>query len=197
MSFDASCLAGGEISLDWKTASERSTLGFEIERRVADEASPFVTVASYNDHPSLIAAGNSTVERSYHYLDPVAPDVYEYRLAEISLDGSRTTHQVVRVDASHVRIPAGFSITSHYTTGSSFVRVTTPNEIVIDCTVYDLLGRAVAILATDQLKSAGSHDLEVPHLTAGAYLVSVRAIDPANGTVQWEGTTAITSSSSH
>jgi hypothetical protein len=192
--FDAKCLAPGEVSVQWNTASETSTMGFEIERRVADDAnSDFVTIASYKDQHSLQAAGSVNAGHSYRYIDRTTPSIYEYRLAEISLNGARKTHQIVRVDASQIDVPSAYSIMASYSSDGAFIRVTTPKDVTITCEVRDVLGRLVAPPMSPYTMSAGMHDIELPSIpaSAGTYFVSVQAIDQTTAIPLWRGTTAI------
>lgn len=192
--FEARCIASGEVSVEWKTASETSLLGFEIERRLAsEEDADFETIASYKDHNSMRSAGNSNSEHFYRTVDRVTPNVYEYRLAEVSRDGSRRTHQIVQVDATSFELPAGFSLSEFYPDASMpGIRFTTPQEVTIDCSVYDLLGRVVATPLNHFDVSPGTHDVQIPLRGAtGTLFVKLQAFDNTNGTLLWSGSTQI------
>lgn len=86
---------GEEVLLDWSTANERDNAGFVIERRVVghtSEATDFEQIGSYESNIILRGAGTSSNRRYYGYTDHPTPGRYEYRLIDVSLDGTQTTH---------------------------------------------------------------------------------------------------------
>lgn len=89
----------GVIELSWRTTSESSNYGFEIERADAAEG-PFTLVG--------FVAGNGTtaVAHDYSWRDPDAgrSPLY-YRLIQIDADGTRHASPVVTVAAAAVTAP--------------------------------------------------------------------------------------------
>jgi hypothetical protein len=74
-------LNGNDVHLSWKTLSEIDTKEFELER--STDGINFTTIAT------KAAAGNSSVETNYSYIDAgMQVTAYYYRLKLVDLDGS-------------------------------------------------------------------------------------------------------------
>jgi hypothetical protein len=81
---------GGAVHLRWTTATERNTLGFDVER--ADASLEWMVIGQ------VPAAGNSQQEIHYDLVDPFPPEgVDHYRLGMIDIDGSREFSDVIAV----------------------------------------------------------------------------------------------------
>jgi len=194
-SFSAVSKHRGDIDVSWKTANEYSNAGFEIERRIEGQTD-FKAIASYTNEPSLRGAGSSEVEHSYAWIDRnVEPAVYEYRLVEVALDGSRQTHSSVRVDASNVG-NAVWSLGANYPnpfTSSTTMPLSLATNAIVDISLVDVTGRTVTALANHQAMSVGQHDISLSSngIVAGSYFVNATAYDPATGAIVWRGSQPI------
>jgi hypothetical protein len=74
-------------SLRWTTASEADAAGFDVERSTDGQA--------WRPLGTLPAAGNSSTEQEYHFLDNNPPAACYYRLRMVDLDGSYRFSDVV------------------------------------------------------------------------------------------------------
>ncbi len=87
-------LSGGDVMLQWTTASETNTSYFSIERSI--DGAHFTPIAK------VTASGNSSIGQRYRYKDasaaslPVAKSLY-YRLVIVDKDGSASTSSVASV----------------------------------------------------------------------------------------------------
>jgi len=194
-SFNAVCKHRGDVDVSWKTANEHSNAGFEIERRMEGQAD-FEAIASYTTEPTLRGAGSSDIEHSYAWVDrSVEPAVYEYRLVEVALDGSRQTHNSVRVDATNIS-GTSWSLGANYP--NPFARNTTipvslATDAIVDLSLVDVTGRMIASIANHQAMSAGEHDIAFTsnNLPAGSYFVNATAFDSKTGALLWRGSKPI------
>ncbi len=86
-------LSNGNALLNWKTAQELNTRSFEIQRSA--------NASNYSAIGQMVASGNSTGARSYHFTDTEVKNagngVVYYRLKQIDNDGKFTYSKVVTV----------------------------------------------------------------------------------------------------
>lgn len=87
----------GAVNLFWRTGAEVNNEGFEVQRAAQDDED-FQTIASYRTHGELLGLGTSYIGKSYGFNDDgsygalVTGATYRYRLIDVGIDGSRTTH---------------------------------------------------------------------------------------------------------
>ena len=196
--FQATCQHIGEVNLEWKTASEHGNAGFEIERRVVDGAAEnsYSTISSYSNESALRGAGNSDIERSYAFIDRgVAPAIYEYRLAEVALDGTRTTHNPVRVDARSGESVDGWSIGTGNITlfESQSLPISVASDALVDVSISDVTGRVIANPVQHEHWTTGLHELAMNSSqfpSSGNFFLQLTAYDPSTGAVLWRNSRA-------
>jgi hypothetical protein len=89
----------GTVTIEWKTAMEKDLAGFEVERRnaMSDE---YQVIASYKRSSVLRGSGNTNYEKPYAVTDHPVPGIYEYRIADVALDGTRKTHQARQINTT-------------------------------------------------------------------------------------------------
>ena len=197
-SFLLSAEPNGEVLLNWETASEKDNAGFEVERRLISDpnaSNTFEVVGSYLNSTSLLGAGFSSSTRNYSFIDhPGKPGVYEYRLADFSLDGERTTHEPETIEVSSTSIGEGFSVGQNVPNPFSektVIPVTLSGSALVECKVTDILGRIIGTPFNSILES-GAHQILLNSsslgngLTSGAYYYSVTISDPETGSVLWK-----------
>lgn len=186
-SFDVKATEHGDVIVDWKTANELDNAGFEVERRILAQgaSNSFEVVSSYHENASLRGSGTSNTPRYYNFIDQPAAGIYEYRISDIGLDGTRTPHAAKRVEVGGSR-SANWSLGNAYpnpVTTSLQVPVTLPEASEITFTVKNLLGQEV--FRTIVAMSAGSRtlDLALPELSNASYMYQLTAT--ANGQTVW------------
>jgi len=197
--FSASALPGGQVLVNWETASEKDNAGFEIERRlISDPNAPntFETLGSYANNASLRGAGNSNSPRNYSFTDqPGKSGVYEYRLIDYSLDGERTTHDPKTVDVgdgSSTNFSASPNMPNPFS-DKTIIPVTLATDANVTVQITDILGRRVATPYNNSLLSSGSHDLQINSngLSAGSYYCKIIVTDSGTGNVIWSSPKAM------
>lgn len=193
--FQVDCHRAGQVDLFWKTATEASNAGFEVQRRtIADGAdNGFTVVGSYVDDPFLAGAGTTSSGKSYAFVDRnVAPGIYEYRLIDIALDGSRTPHEPKRVDTRTIAVTTwAVGVARPNPSVSRFeLPLSLPTSAAVTVAVYDVTGREVGRPVQHQIISAGNHsvtiDLSQLGLSSGSYALRVSAEDISTGSVIWQ-----------
>ncbi len=173
--------------LDWKTANELDNAGFEVERRALDASADnsFEVIGSYTNIASLRGNGSSSTPKFYSFVDQPSTGIYEYRIADIGLDGTRTAHAAKRVEVGAGN-NATFSLGNAYPNpaSSSFkIPFTVASRCDVILTVKNTLGQSV--IETQQTFNAGSNlfQLELPELSNGSYLYQLTAL--ADGQTLW------------
>ena len=86
---------GNQVRVEWKTATEVDTLGFNLYRSVKKEG-PYEKL----NNDLIVGLISSPIGRSYTYTDKnvIQGNLYYYKLEEIDLSGKRTQHGPVCVD---------------------------------------------------------------------------------------------------
>ena len=88
LSFDGA-LSGNNIQLNWKTSSERNSKYFELQK--SDDGNSFVTLGKIN------AAGTTSLERSYSFIDTKPSEINYYRLKMVDADGRSITSKTILI----------------------------------------------------------------------------------------------------
>ncbi len=189
---------GGKVLLNWETASEKDNAGFEVERRLISDpnaSNKFEVVGSYLLNTSLAGAGFSNTPRDYSYLDnPAKSGVYEYRLADYSLDGERVTHESKTITVSSISNGEEFSVKQNIPNpfnDRTIIPITLSQPAVVECTVTDILGRAIGEQFHSAMES-GAHSIILNSSSfgkahaSGVYYYSITMRDPQTGSVLWQ-----------
>ncbi|NUN08948.1 MAG: T9SS type A sorting domain-containing protein [Ignavibacteriaceae bacterium] len=160
---------GGDVVLDWSTATEKNNRGFEIQRKSGN--GEYIVVGF------IPGNGTSLTPRNYSFVDKnVQTGYYSYRLRQMDYDGSYAHSAVVEVD---VMAPVQFSLDQNYP--NPFNPATTISfslavDSKVSMKVYDVLGKEVMTLAGSEF-SAGTHNLSfnASGLTSGVYVYKIEA----------------------
>ncbi len=149
---------GGNIVLNWKTATEVNNLGFDIES--SNDGVSFTTVGFVEGH------GNSNTLNSYSF---VATDGAEYyRLNQLDVDGTSKYSDVVKVDADLI-----YKLSQNYPNPfnpSTEVSFTLPQSIRANVSIYNALGQRI-MEVVNRTFSAGAHSITIDasELSSGMY----------------------------
>lgn len=169
-SFTASA-SGDAVALTWTTASEENNVGFDIERSTDGEA--FVQIG--------FKAGAGTTESTTTYrftdADPPFATTLFYRLRQLDRDGTFEYSTVARVHVTPSAVAFLPSAPNPFQ-ASTRLRYEMPASGQVTIQVFDMLGRQVATLASEE-KAAGRHEVafDASGLAAGTYFVRLRADD--------------------
>ena len=166
-----------DVRLDWITATETNNFGFDIER------------TKYPDNEWRAIAflrGNGTTTNPVHYEyydQNLQPEIYEYRLKQIDLDGSFEHSASV---TAVIGIPKTFSLQQNFP--NPFNPSTTINYDLQENTrvvlkIYNLIGHEIRTLVHEQ-QSAGfksvvwdGKDNHGQIVTTGIYVYQLQASD--------------------
>ena len=164
-------VAGQTVTLRWRTASETSNHGFEIERSA--DSKRYERIAFVPGH------GTTNEPHNYTYRDrPEKTGIYWYRLKQVDVDGTSTVFGPVKV----VWAPQQQVLVSNYPNpfnGQTRVHLYLPEAGDVKVAIYDITGRKVADLHTGRLEP-GEHtwtwsarDAAGRELPSGVYLLHV------------------------
>ncbi len=157
-SFIAKVLKSGGVKLDWRTETEVSNYGFEIERASSSPASApdgTTPVQGWKKIGFVEGNGNTNSPKDYTFTDlNTQYGNYAYRLKQIDTDGQYEYSNIIEIDAGN--IPDGFVLEQNYpnpfnpSTTIKFALAETQTAKLI---VYDVLGNEVANLSTELPKA--------------------------------------------
>ncbi len=161
--------AGGDVTLNWTTATETNNRGFEIERKSS--------TSSYQKVGYAAGFGTTTEPKSYSYSDKdLGTGSYTYRLKQIDLDGSSKYSNEVDVQ---VNVPAKFALEQNYPNPfnpTTLIKYSIPQDQQVKLNVYNLLGQNVVSLVNGMQK-AGEHEVtfDASNLASGVYFYKLEA----------------------
>jgi hypothetical protein len=145
------------------------------------------------DDPALMGSGTSSNSHNYAYTDRgLADGVYEYRLIDIALNGTRTAHDPKRVETRTIA-PTSWSLgTVHPNPATSRITLplALPMNAIIDAAMYDVTGREIAHPVSSEWMPAGEQsiaiDLNSIGLPTGSYALGITARDASTGAIVWQ-----------
>jgi endonuclease/exonuclease/phosphatase family metal-dependent hydrolase len=181
-SFTASPTQDNEVMVEWSTASEFNTLGFEIQRRSS------APLAKFQPLPNSFTPGHGTTQEMNHYSyidSTVSAGTWYYRIEQIDIDSTSFYSAPVQIDfvtaVASARPGPGFALFQNYpnpfnpstqieyTIGG--VRDQGSGVSLVRLGVYDLLGREVATLVNEP-QAPGKYRVQFDgsRLASGVYL---------------------------
>lgn len=171
----------GKVELRWITASETENVGFIIERRDTFREE-WQQIASYSDRVSLIGQGHSSKKTEYNFTDvhTVADKRYEYRLSEVSYDGTVTVLSSASITTGAGIPGRGSNIIVSSISPNPFnpianITLELRNSAYISLNVFDVSGRIVKYIINAEQYSPGTHKIswDVVGLASGQYLLQI------------------------
>lgn len=175
---------GKDISLNWKTASEKNTYYFNIERTSVKNK---VIQDDWKIVGEVKATGNSTVSKQYSYTDKnITAGMYAYRLKIINLDGSFLYSNTVE---SEIALPVEFILSQNYPNPfnpSTKIDYQLPVDSKVSIEIFNITGQKVGELVNKE-QSAGFYSVELSTgtihktLASGVYIYRMTAINKING----------------
>jgi hypothetical protein len=155
VSFSAVRNAGGDVTLDWTTASESNNSHFEVESSL--NGSDWTTIGT-------VAAGSGSQENSYNFTDAMAGGAEtSYRLRQVDLDG--------QAQYSHIVVVAGTQAakTTIVATGKTInIQFAQPASGTITARLISLNGQ---VLQQESFEQAGNISLGASRVPDGIYVV--------------------------
>lgn len=171
VSFNAS-LSGNSVLLSWKTATERNSNLFAIERK--SEGTDWQLIGSVK------AAGTTTEEQNYSFTDKISEaGVYYYRLKMIDFDGTYEYSSVIELEFG---TPMVYSLEQNYPNPfnpSTTIRYQIPFQSFVTLELYDITGKLISTLMKKEV-AQGFHQFSFEAnsyaLSSGVYFYKLTAV---------------------
>ena len=190
VSFTARVNDSNFVVLNWTTASETNNYGFEIERKVGEQA-------DWEKIGFASGYGTTTSPNSYSFIDAsVELGEYHYRLKQIDFNGSFAYSQVLDVliqqsnyngDVSH--LPETFRLEQNFPNPfnpETLIRYQIPEiglSVPVELTIYNVLGKKIRTLVQKN-QGVGYYqvlwdgkNMHGENVAAGAYIYRIKAGD--------------------
>ncbi len=138
-----------DVTLEWKTASEKNNYGFDIERQSTDGV--WTKIGFVGGH------GTTTVPQEYSYTDKNAPSgTLNYRLKQTDFDGTFEYSKIVEVlsGATDKSFMLGQNYPSPFNPATT-IEFSIPDDAPTSLKVYNTLGQEVASLVDGEILPAG------------------------------------------
>ncbi|MDO8551011.1 MAG: T9SS type A sorting domain-containing protein [Ignavibacteria bacterium] len=158
-----------KVILNWITASETNSYGFEIERKAPLNLPQGETLGEWERIGFVEGNGTTTTKQFYSFIDDnITQSRYSYRLKQIDLDGTFTYSTEIELAAL---LPLNFLLEQNYPNPfnpSTTINYQLPKASLVTIKLFDVLGNEVMTLIENQWKEAGSHSYELV-TSAGGY----------------------------
>jgi len=169
LSFDGA-VRETSIDLFWETASEISSSGFIIHRKLYEESDK-----EWSDIGFVQGKGNSVVINRYSFIDnEVVPNTtYQYRLTQMDFDGTQEcfTSDIVTLTYLGTNAVILEQNTPNPFKDMTLIRFSIPTEMHVKLEVMDVFGNTVAVLA-DERMGAGIKSLTFNPVDANGNSIS-------------------------
>jgi len=171
-SFSAVILSKKEILLKWRTETEVSNYGFEIQRKTFSDN-------EWTRIGFVAGNGNSNSPKDYSFTDgnPVNGSRFNYRLKQIDTDGKYEFSDMIEVEI----VPGDFILFQNYPNPfnpSTKITYQLPRESKVILKIYDIMGAEVTSLVNEN-KESGVYEVEFNgnSLANGTYIYRIVAGD--------------------
>jgi hypothetical protein len=168
LAFFSGTVLGNAVKLNWRTETEVSNYGFEIQKsEIRSKESEWATIGFVEGN------GNSNSPKDYSFEDNNAKyGSYAYRLKQIDTDGQFEYSKIIEVDAGN--IPDGFVLEQNYPNPfnpSTTIRFVLAEIQIAKLVVYDVLGNEVAVPFNGIAEGGKVYDVELNavNLSSGIY----------------------------
>ncbi len=177
-SFNAA-VKNADVILNWGTATEVNSYGFEVERASSLTSPP----QKWQKIGFVQATGNSSSPKEYNFTDRKLNSAkYNYRLKIIDNDGTFKYSDVVQAE---ILIPKEYSVSQNYPNPfnpKTRIDYQLPLDSKVTIELYSIAGEKVATIISKDL-SAGYYTTEINsgalNLSSGVYLYKITAINQA------------------
>lgn len=169
LSMFSAVINSNTIVLTWRTETEVSNYGFEVERSF--EANYWMKIGFVEGN------GNSNSPKEYSFIDhPKTSRKFYYRLKQIDTDGTYQYSNIVSVDFG---IPLGYELKQNSPNPfnpSTIINYNLPADGLVTIKVYDLLGNEIVTLV-NEAKTAGNYftAFKGSELSSGVYICTMVA----------------------
>lgn len=160
------------VTLNWKTEMELNNSGFYVQRKSE--------MGEWQELAFIEGSGTVNHPVEYTYEDKkLLPGKYYYRLKQTDYNGNFEYFDLeLPVIISK---PSAFDISQNYPNPSnpnSRIDFQLPEKVKVNISVYDLLGRLIAVLI-DEERDAGAYSVEFngTNISSGTYFYKITAGD--------------------
>ncbi|MDP1677509.1 MAG: T9SS type A sorting domain-containing protein [Bacteroidota bacterium] len=173
ISFTASAKQNG-VELKWNTATEVNNYGFEIERAINNGQ---LSMVNWSKTGFVEGNGTTNSPKAYSFYDKnLSSGKYSYRLKQIDRDGKFSYSQSVEVMIGSA--PKEFALIQNYPNPfnpSTMIGYQLSVSSTIKLTVFDVLGREIAVLANGK-QEAGNYTVQfdAKNLSGGLYFYQLQ-----------------------
>jgi hypothetical protein len=163
---------GNSIILMWRTETEVSNYGFEVERA---SSSTTPVQEGWKKIGFVEGHGNCNSPKDYAFTDtPVEGKSFQYRLKQIDTDGQFQYSDIITVD---IEIPTKFALNQNFPNPfnpATTITYNLPRDGFVTIKVYDIIGSEIETLVNEE-KSAGSYvvTFEGKNLSSGVYICTM------------------------
>lgn len=145
---------GENIVLNWRTASEINSYGFEIERS-SENSDNWQKIGFVPAH------GNSNSIKEYSFTDApgninTSEGKIYYRLKQIDTDGNYKYYDVISVSEQITKNYKLYQNSPNPFNPETAIRFELPEQSLVTIKIYDITGREVEVLLNEE-KPSGSH----------------------------------------
>jgi hypothetical protein len=150
------------VIINWKTAQEQNSSRFDVQRTI--EGTDWTVIGS------MPAAGNSTNERSYSFVDnnPVANS--QYRIAEYDIDGRTQFTNTQQADCDVTDV---FKVWPNPFRDALFVSISASNGSTAIIKLFDSKGALVKMQSATILPGVSQLKIDAGSLAKGVYSLYV------------------------
>jgi len=172
-SFSSSVSSLG-VNLQWQTATELNSYGFDVERaEVKGSAAPQFSKIGF-----VKGSGNSSSTKTYSFTDNTALyGNFQYRLKQVDNSGAFKYSQVIEVNNTNK--PLSFAVNQNYPNPfnpTTVINYTLPEASMVTLTIYNVLGEKVTTLV-NQRQEKGIYNVSFNgmNLPSGIYIYQLSA----------------------
>jgi len=163
---------GRKVNLNWETATEMNSYGFEIERSNSNDNSS----GSWKSIAFIPGAGTSNSDKLYSYIDtPTGGTTFFYRIKQSDISGG---YQYYKTIAVQLDIPEKYSLDQNYPNPfnpSTRISFSLPISEYVELKVYNVMGEEAAVLLSGFVE-AGFHSIifDAKALGSGIYFYKMK-----------------------
>ena len=161
----------GNITLNWRTATETNNRGFEIQRKT--DNNNWIVIAFKNGN------GTTTNAKNYSFTDNISSlnaNKLSYRLKQVDFNGQYQYSSVVLVDNI---IPKDYNVSQNFPNPfnpTTIIKYQIPQNSFVSLKVYNSLGQEAASLVNGMI-NAGTYEVQfnASNLSSGVYYYVIKA----------------------
>lgn len=152
----------GKFVISWKTAQERNSSRFDIQRNING--------GNWTVIGSVSAAGFSNVEKTYSYTDgnPVANSLY--RIAQYDIDGSIKYTSILRSSCDNKE---GIQVWPNPVADVAWINITTGSAVQATIRLYDAKGSLLHISKRSLMPGTNQLSVSVEKFAKGIYELKI------------------------